>query len=95
LIVLTGVPDPPTNMYVDGVKPDVKAYAAACGLNISIDSDSSNLRDPSLVSLRYTVELETRLRKISSEARTAIDETGSNMLYLIIGFLDCFDSDAS
>ena len=37
--------------------------------------------------------MEKALRKLSAEAKRAIDETGSNLLYLSIGFLEWFDRD--
>lgn len=38
------------------------------------------------------VVLEKRCKKLLQEARTAIEETGSNMLYLAIGFLEWYES---
>jgi ATP-dependent helicase YprA (DUF1998 family) len=45
--------------------------------------------------LLYPQELEKQLRKISGEAHTAIEETGSNMLFMIFGFLEFYDSEDS
>lgn len=45
--------------------------------------------------LFYPAELEKRAKKIATAARTAIEETGSNMLYLVFGFLEFYDSDDS
>lgn len=39
--------------------------------------------------------LERRCKKLLQESKTAIDETGSNLLYLAIGFLEWYDSDDS
>src|SRR5690606_8686326 len=38
--------------------------------------------------LLYPKELEKRARKLRSDARTAIEESGVNMLYLAFGFLE-------
>lgn len=39
--------------------------------------------------------LERRCKKLLQEAKTAIEETGSNMLYLAIGFLEWYEADDS
>ncbi|MBK8646795.1 MAG: DUF4011 domain-containing protein [Gemmatimonadetes bacterium] len=43
----------------------------------------------------YPDDLEVILRKISGAARLAIEETGSNMLYLIFGFLEWYETEDS
>jgi very-short-patch-repair endonuclease len=55
------------------------------------DSRSSNL----LPVLHYLEGLETVTRKIGSAAKTAIEESGTNMLYLILGFLEWYEADDS
>jgi len=45
--------------------------------------------------LLFPDELETRLRTIASNARTAIEESGANILYLAFGFLEWTESDDS
>lgn len=39
--------------------------------------------------------LELRLRRMSSEARMAIEETGANLLYLAMGFLEWYEAEHS
>jgi very-short-patch-repair endonuclease len=39
--------------------------------------------------------LERRCKTITTEAKTAIEETGSNLLYIVIGFLEWTESDDS
>lgn len=39
--------------------------------------------------------LERRCKKLLQESRTAIEETGSNLLYLAIGFLEWYEADDS
>lgn len=51
--------------------------------------------DKKIQTLLFPEELETTLRKIRSTARTAIEESGANMLYLALGFLEWTESDAS
>ena len=44
--------------------------------------------DPSLLALMYMEDLAKHCRKIERESILAIEETGANMLYLVLGFLD-------
>ena len=39
--------------------------------------------------------MDRLIRKVANEGKTAIEETGSNMLFLIFGFLEFYDSDDS
>ncbi|MEK7472073.1 MAG: DUF4011 domain-containing protein, partial [Patescibacteria group bacterium] len=43
----------------------------------------------------YATDLERKLRKISGDAQTAIEESGTNILYLVIGFLEWYEDDNS
>ena len=45
--------------------------------------------------LHYHEQLDTLSPKIASAARTAIEESGANMLYLVFGFLEWYESDDS
>jgi hypothetical protein len=99
---LKPVPEPEPFSYEGGKKPDARSYAER--LNISTSYEFSPLsgmnggthqRIPALQTLFYPSELDKLLRKISSEARTVIEETGTNMLYLMFGFLEFYDSEDS
>jgi len=83
----------------EGKKPDVKTYAENLGLDISYDIDDqidlNSLKQSKLLALYYPEELERHLRKLSTEAKTVIEETGSNVLYVILGFLEFFESEDS
>lgn len=59
------------------------------------DDDESNEKhaDSEIQTLFYPYELETRLRGLCQKAKTAIEETGSNILYLVLGFLEWHDRD--
>jgi very-short-patch-repair endonuclease len=57
--------------------------------------DSYELQPTELPVLHYVQELEARTRKIGSAANTAIEESGTNMLYLIFGFLEWYEADDS
>ncbi len=70
--------------------------AKELGYNISnelptIDLDSTDVEnkytDDSLQTLHYPNEMEKVLTSIERDARTIIEETGSNMLYLVLGLL--------
>lgn len=57
-----------------------------------IDLNSSDVEekhtDDSLQTLHYPNEMEKILTSIERDARTIIEETGSNMLYLVLGLLE-------
>lgn len=73
-----------------------KERAAQLRWNTSFDlentSDSVRLCLPVL---HYQEELDSLSRKIASAARSAIEESGTNMLYLVFGFLEWYESESS
>jgi hypothetical protein len=92
-LAFMSVPEPD---FLGSERPAAKDYAAEIGWNTSFDLDT----DPddsaqSLPVLHYQEQLDTVSRKISSAARTAIEESGTNMLYLVFGFLEWYESDDS
>jgi hypothetical protein len=101
------VPEPDTSPEpeTDGVdetapvsKPLAADYAESLGWNTSYDLNSpspSNAASQFLPVLLYVEDLETKTRKIASAANTAIEESGTNMLYLTLGFLEWYESDDS
>lgn len=94
------VPDPPMSRYEEGRKPDVRTCAREEGIGTSVDITPSTevtttRRLTGLQVLHYPADLERWVRKVSSEARTVVEETGTNMLYLMFGFLEYFDSEDS
>jgi hypothetical protein len=77
-------------------RPTAKDYAAELDWNISFDLDAAQDDSaPSLPVLHYQEQLDTVSRKIASAAKTAIEESGTNMLYLVFGFLEWYESDDS
>jgi len=79
-------------------KSSAADYAKALGWETSYDlegrvSDTQNSNY--LPVLHYLEGLETVTRKIGSTAKTAIEESGTNMLYLILGFLEWYEADDS
>ena len=59
------------------------------------DADHPGHVDLAIQTLHYPEQLEAMLSTIASAARSAIEETGSNMLYLSFGFLEWYESDES
>ncbi|MFT3837935.1 MAG: DUF4011 domain-containing protein [Myxococcaceae bacterium] len=72
-----------------------KEAAKRLGLDTSFDLQPSGVgpkqarhTDEKLQTLLFPVDLEAQLRKLGATARTALEETGSNVLYLACGFLE-------
>jgi hypothetical protein len=99
-LLIKYVPDPPPNTYTIK-RPDVKIYAQSIGINTDTEfspascGSSANKHTPKLQALYYPVDLDKLCRKLSSEARTIIEETGTNMLYLVFGFLEFYEREDS
>ncbi len=93
------VSEPPPDFY-EGKRPEARIYAPRVGISTSFEfspnpEGSSGRRLHGIQTLLYPADLERKLRKISSEAKTAVEETGSNMLFLVFGFLEFYDSEDS
>jgi len=98
-------PDSSTEPEIDGVdenasatKPLAADQAESLGWHTSYDLNTPsvhNAASQSLPVLLYVEDLETKTRKIGSAAKTAIEESGTNMLYLTLGFLEWYESDDS
>jgi very-short-patch-repair endonuclease len=80
-------------------RPDAAIWARHLGLStdhdLPVETDSflrpERHADKKIQTLHYPDELDARLRKIRAAARTAIEESGANMLYLAFGFLEWRD----
>jgi hypothetical protein len=92
---LTFLPVPEPSIHrIDVVS--AKDYAEELGWNTSYDLSREDKDDvQSLPVLHYQESLDTVSRKISAAAKTAIEESGMNMLYLVFGFLEWYESDDS
>jgi Protein of unknown function (DUF4011)/REase_MTES_1575/AAA domain len=93
------VPEPAVDGY-EGKRPEARLHAERLGILTSVEfaskpavTDGRHLHQ--LQTLYYPADLERQLRKIAAEGRTAIEETGTNMLFLVFGFLEFYDSDDS
>lgn len=79
-----------------GEKPPAKDFAEELGWNTSYDlGEAEDGKVQALPVLHYQESLDTVSRKIASAAKTAIEESGTNMLYLVFGFLEWYESDDS
>jgi hypothetical protein len=104
---LRPVPEPPVDEpETDGFddenavasKPLAADHADSRGWNTSYDltkPSRHNTDSRSLPVLLYVEELETLTRKVGSAAKTVIEESGTNMLYVTLGFLEWYESDDS
>lgn len=80
--------------------PTAKEQAAHLGINVDFELPSPSgvaggdgrYNDRDIQTLHYPEDLEAILRSMGSAARLAIEETGTNMLYLVAGFLEWFES---
>lgn len=77
-------------------KPKAEVWARYRGLatdyELPVEVDSTERQDRHednyIQTLWYPPDLERRLRKLYGDARTAVEESGVNMLYLSFGFLE-------
>lgn len=79
-------------------KPEEAAWARFNGIPTNLDlAEPSGVparphhNDLKLRTLLFRDTLEARVRKLGSDARSAIEETGSNMLFMGFGFLEWVD----
>lgn len=80
-------------------RPDAASWARHLGLRVDYDlpveaddfERPERHADKKIQTLFYGDELDARLRKIRASARTAIEESGANMLYMAFGFLEWRD----
>jgi hypothetical protein len=98
---VSAVPEPTVDKKSE--KPTAAAYAKEVGWRTSYDLDEAATTDAPAIEeydgrlpvLHYAEHLNTLSRKIDDAARTAIEESGANMLYLSFGFLEWYESDDS
>ncbi|MEJ2610421.1 MAG: DUF4011 domain-containing protein [Candidatus Thiodiazotropha sp.] len=79
--------------------PSAEEWAKYLGFSTSYempeapnDNDSAKHSDKSIQTLLYPYEMEARLKNLLQSAESAIQEMGTNILYLAIGFLEWYDT---
>ncbi|HYT24667.1 MAG TPA: DUF4011 domain-containing protein [Candidatus Polarisedimenticolia bacterium] len=93
---LSFLPVPEPDIENGEEMPAAADYALELDWNTSFDLDSVEDQNKEFLPvLHYQEQLDTVSRKISSAAKTAIEESGTNMLYLIFGFLEWHEADES
>src|SRR6266851_3166514 len=92
LVAIAGLPEPPRRDWIERngrlFRPDPLSWAAQQGIPSTYDLDGRSSEATTLRTLLYIDDLAKHCRKIEREARLAIEETGANMLFLVLGFLD-------
>jgi len=99
-ISVNPVPEPERERWTQQggrlARPDVKEYAKQRGINTSYElMPDGNVEGSAVQSLYYPDDLARHCRKLAREARSAIEETGANMLFLVVGFLEFPDREAN
>ena len=78
--------------------PTAETWAALLGMDISYElpvageAPGRKHTDGAIQTLYYPAELEARLQLLYTQARLSLDETGANILYLALGFLEWDES---
>jgi hypothetical protein len=89
-----GLPEPLRRDWVERngrlFRPEPLAWASQQGIATTYDLDErrSEANGATVRALLYMDDLARHCRKIEREAVLAIEETGANMLFLVLGFLD-------
>jgi transcription elongation GreA/GreB family factor/very-short-patch-repair endonuclease len=100
-ISILGLPEPARKDWVERngrlQRPEPREWAKYVGVSVSYDiSDEAESSEESNVrALMYPDDLAKHCRKIEREATLAIEETGANMLFLVLGFLEFPDQRVS
>ena len=94
-VALLPIPEPPRVEWVSiagrRTKPDPKDYAKTCGIDPSFELPVASVQANSantLQTLYYPEDLERYCRKLQREMKSALEETGAHMLFLVFGFLE-------
>ena len=89
----------PGHEFRPGERPDAASFAGSIGIDVRFElppdqksgEEPERHRDSALQTLFYPDELDVRARKIRLAANTYIQETGSNALFVALGFLNWTD----
>lgn len=98
IISVLGLPEPARHDWVERngrlQRPDPREWARTVRISTSYDI-SPGKGDSNVRALMYPDDLAKHCRKIEREATLAIEETGANMLFLVLGFLEFPDQRSS
>jgi len=89
-----GLPEPARKDWVDLngrlQRPEARDWARSVGISTHYDIPGAGdvSQDSNVRALMYPDDLAKHCRKIEREATLAIEETGANMLFLVLGFLE-------
>ncbi|MCY1344369.1 putative DNA helicase [compost metagenome] len=78
--------------------PSAETWAQILGMAISYelpvatDNPGDKHSDDAIQTLYYPTELESRLQTLHAQSRLSLEETGANILYLALGFLEWDES---
>lgn len=97
------VKDPVTKKIIKQEYPSAMHWAKHLGLSVSFElpdkatgeAGHSRHSDNDLQTILFPSELESRLRAVRGKAQTALEEAGANVLYLVLGFLEWYESNDS
>jgi transcription elongation GreA/GreB family factor len=93
-INVLGLPEPASSDWTERngrlQRPEPREWAKSIGVSTNYDiSGAGEDSDKShILALMYPDDLAKHCRKIEREAALAIEETGANMLFLVLGFLE-------
>jgi hypothetical protein len=93
-VSIAGLPEPPRKDWVERngrlSRPDPREWARQNDIPTSYDLDAPAPDDNGsrVRALLYPDDLAKNCRKVEREAVSAIEETGANMLFLVLGFLE-------
>jgi very-short-patch-repair endonuclease len=91
-VTIRGVPEPQRADWWlrDGrlVRPDASEWAKVQGIPHSVDLQLNRTMGATFRALLYPDDLAKHCRKLERESKLAIEETGANMLFLVLGFLE-------
>ena len=107
-LTFLAVPDPTqlelTNanyLTKEGTYPNAEKWATHLGMSTSFELPKTILHKKNqksscaLQTLLYSHELEKCLHNLRSESESAIEETGTNILYLALGFLEWYENNTT
>ncbi len=94
-LVLSPVPEPSRAEWETNagrrIKPDAKDYARTRGISLTFDLSTVGEQGTDgneLQTLHYAEDLERYCRKLQREMKSALEETGAHVLFLVLGFLE-------